>query len=493
MKVPEYLFFLIKSLTQAEKRYFTMNSNFQAGDEKRYMQMFDTIGKMETYQEEDLLKYADGNKQKLSVNKNFLYKKILRSLRAYNERSSIDIELYNMVAEARILMQKGLFHPALKQLKKAKKLAVEYEKSLVLVEIVDLEINVTGQTIKENLHENFGTLFNDAIDTLEKYKEAIKLKRLSRELHSEFIIGKPGKPQKTYEDKVNELKLTSLEPKSFYAKSTYHNALAYYSRMHRDSEEQRKHLKAIVELWRTHPKIINTQYQQYRIYLSNYAISCLAARDYKDMEAIIAEIEKLPAKSNYEEASAFQNVEYIKLLYNILRCRFKEAVALVPDIDDNIIRFRDLINKSREVSFYYNIVLAFLALKNYKAAKEWLNKILYDPKSAPKVNVKRFAWILEIIIHDQLGNDEVIRHIYSDAKLPINRPGAHPFETLAFGHLKEITKALSGRKQLYKAFKKDLDKFEEYNYHFGMDTLSAWVEANITNMPLSEVMRKRRE
>jgi len=297
MKVPEFLFFLVKSLTQAEKRYFKMNSNFQQGqDEKLYIQMFDAIDKMEEYNEKELLEYVD--KKKLSVSKNFLYNKILRSLRAYNERSSVDIELYNLVTEGRILMQKGLFYPALKRLKKAKKTAVDHEKLLLLVEIIDLEIDILGEVVKEDIEGQFKQLFDEAIETLDEYIGAMQMKRLSRELHSQFILGKTRELQQVYIDKVAALAQDPQTIQSFHAQSCYYSAMAYYCSFQGDTQAERKHLKERVELWRAHPNIIKTHCQQYRIYLSNYTISRIFDNEYHGIEDAIKEIEQLTDTRN---------------------------------------------------------------------------------------------------------------------------------------------------------------------------------------------------
>jgi len=433
MKVPEFLFFLIKSLTQAEKRYFKMDSNFQSGGEN------------------------------------------------------------NLIAEARILMEKGLFHPALKRLKKTKKIAIDHEKSLLLVEILDLEIDIVVQVVKDGREDRFKQLFDEAIETLDKYIETIRIKRLSSELHSELVIGKMRALRQEYVDKVAALPKDVELLRSFHARSWYHITMAHYYRLQGDIQGQRKHFKTGVELWGTHPNIAKTHHQKYRIYLSNYTISRLFNDDYDDIELVIKKIEQLPAKSKYEEASHFQNVEYVKLIYYLRTCNLSRAAELVPGIEKNILLYRDLINKSREVSFYHNIVVVFLARKEYKKAAKWLNKILYDEKSEPHEQIKRFAWIFEIIIHHKLENDKVIKSIYKSANFPLNRPNPHPFEVLAFKHLKKITNTLTGRKALYKEFKEELDEFARTNNHFGLSELSIWVESNITNMPFAEVMMKRRQ
>jgi len=337
MKVSEFLFFFIKSLTPAEKRYFKINSSLQKGKNKGYIKIFDLIDKMEEYDDEPLLKLMRGNKQKLAVSKNFLYDKILRSLRVFNE-SAIDIELTNLIADVRILMEKGLFQPALKRLKKARKIAIDYERSPFLMEIVDIETDIKGEIVDKKIREEFEELFEQTNQTLGDYSEFVRWKKLSRKLHNFFIIDK--KKQELPEELVNEIKAlpnSADSLRSFYAKSHYHNALGYYFRLTDNMKAQKEQFALMIDLWRQNPGMIKIRYQKYRIYLSNYVSCCLKCGDFKDVPDLIEEIKAIPTKSKYEKASDFQNAAFLELLYYLNIGELEKATALEDYIEKNII------------------------------------------------------------------------------------------------------------------------------------------------------------
>jgi len=490
MKVPKFLFHLIKSLTQAEKRYFKINSNFQKGGDKRYIQMFNLIDKMEQYEDEPLLKLMKGNKQKLAVSKNFLYNKILKSLRVFNE-SAIDIELSTLIADARILMGKGLFQPALKRLKKARKMAIDYEKSPFLMEIIDIETDIKGEIVDKKIKEEFEELFAQTNEALDNYSEFIKLKKLSRELHNFFIIDQKRKLPEVLINEIKALPESADSLHSFHAKSHYYNILGYYSRLTNKVEAQKEQFGLMIDLWRQHPRMIKNRYQKYRIYLSNYVSCRLKCRDFEGIFGLINEIKTIPAKSKYEKASSFQNAAFLELQYYMSIGNLRKAIALEDDIEKNIIVYRGLINRPREITFYHNMMVAFFGRGDYNKASKWLNKILYDEKSEPGKDAKRFAWIMEVIIHYKANNDEVVDWLYKRADFPLNESEPHPFAKIALEHLKEITKVLTGRKALFKEFKKDLEEYAVNNHHFGLPVLSIWIESNITNMSFEEILKER--
>lgn len=491
MKVSEHLFYLIKSLSQAEKRSFTINSKIQQGGDKSYVKMFNLIDKMDEYDDERLLKLMNGNKQKLAVSKNFLYNKILRSLRICSE-NDIDIELSNLIVEARILIEKGLFQLGLKRLKKARQMAVDYEKLSFLMEVIDIETGIKREIINKEIHEEFEELFTQASNILEDYYEYVKLKKLERKLHNFFIIDrKKQKLPETWVREIKDLPDSADDLRSFYAKQCYYSALGYYFRLTDNLEAQKEQFGLIVNIWQQHPKMIKNRYQEYRVDLSNYAICCLKKRDFKEVPDLIDEIKKIPAKSKYEEASDFQNAAFIELLYYLKTGNLRKAISLENYIEKNIILYRGLINKSREITFYHNMMVAFFGRGDYQKASKWLNKILYDEKSEPAKDAKRFAWIMEVIIHYKANNDEVVKWLYKKADFPLNEHEPHQFAVTALEHLRKITKVLTGRKALFKEFKKDLEEYAAKNHHFGLPVLSIWVESNITNKSFEEILKER--
>lgn len=491
IKVPEFLFYLIDSLTQAEKRYFKINSNFQKGKDKRYIQIFNLIDKMEEYDDEPLLKLMEGNKQKLAVSKNFLYDKILKSLRVFNE-SAIDIELTNLIADVRILMEKGLFQPALKRLKKARKIAMDYDKSPFLMEIIDIETDIKKEIVDKKIQEEFEELFRQTEEAVDIYSEFIQLKKLSRKLYNFFIIDR--KKRKLPEEWVNEIKElpeSTDNLHSFHAKTHLHSALGYYFRLMDNMKAQKEQFGLLIDLWRQHPKMIKNRYQKYRIELSNYTSCCLNNGDFESIPDLINEIRAIPAKSKYEKASDFQNATFLELQYYMSIGNLREAIALEDYIEKNIIVYRGLITKSREINFYHNVMVAFFGLEDYQKASKWLNKILYDDKSEPGKDVKCFAWIMEVIIHYKANNDEVVDWLYKRADFPLNQNEQDHFTVIALQHLRKITKALTGSKKLFKKFKEDLDEYAKNNHHSGTEVLSIWAESNITNKSFEEILRNR--
>src|SRR5687767_10992763 len=101
------LFALIKSMSKAEKRFFTMNAMIYEG-EKNYVKLFNAIDKQDTYDEQKLRKeLADESFVKhLRNEKHHLYEMILKSLRTQYQAGAPSIQIRNLLQDAEMLQSR---------------------------------------------------------------------------------------------------------------------------------------------------------------------------------------------------------------------------------------------------------------------------------------------------------------------------------------------------------------------------------------------------
>ncbi len=501
IKNSEYLFFLVKSLSKSEKRFFTLASKFQSGD-KIYSKVFNALEKMQEYDEEILLKKIGWDKlpeaekkRKLSVTKNYLYNQILKSLRTYSEKESIDVQLHNLILDIETLRAKGLYSPALKRLAQAKKTAIEHEKLLLLLDILSLEINLIINSQDKKVKETIEQRYVETNDALRKLEQQIPFQQLNDEMFVAVRL-KSKEVEQQFVKKMEDLspsekQINGLD--AFYAKSNYYSALASYYLIKQNAQKAYEYRLKIVELWRNKAKIRNTRLSQYTIFLSNYLQSCHKLMKYEEFPVILEEIAALPIRSQAQSVEIFQNVHYLELLYYMNTDKFHKATQLVPKIEAGFKQHSKEMNKARLISFYYNLTILFFALKDYKNAWKWLDKILYGDKSDVKKNIQEFSDILQIVIHLEQNNDQVVNHIFNSYKKTLKNIDPNSFQSLALRHLKKIARTPAMRKELYLDFKKDIDQFIAKKKPSGIEELSIWVETKITNKSFIEILRERNE
>lgn len=120
----EQLFYLIKSMNKAEKRYFKLFASSN-NENNNYSLLFEAIDKQDIY-DESAIKEKFQNKtfiNQLHVTKNYLNQLILKSLRNFHSTISKDAEIKDLLRDIEILLKKDLFQQCEQVIDKALKIA----------------------------------------------------------------------------------------------------------------------------------------------------------------------------------------------------------------------------------------------------------------------------------------------------------------------------------------------------------------------------------
>lgn len=500
-KTRDKSFNLIKKLSKSEKRFFTTYSDFQSGD-KLYFQIFRAMDKMKEYNEDKLLAiFKDKNmkdeekRRKISVTKNYLYNQLLKSLRIFtNEKESVNIQLYNLLVDVQTLRSKELFHPALKRLKKAKKIAIEQEKLLILLEILALEIDIMIEHYPKNLENCVYGLYENTHEAIRQVQEYLQLKEYDKKLFIPIRLGKKPLSDKliTEIEQSKYLNVSDYPFNSFYAKVHYHKLKALYHLIKGEPKTAAHYRLKVLELWRSNEQIKKMEHHEYKLAVTNYIASLHDMGKYSEIPKLIQELEAIPAKKPGDKAETFQNVYLHKLLLYVNTEKYRQAEELIPKIEEGLKIYHAKINEARVITLYYNMILLYFVQggkEKFRIASKLLNKILRSERRTAREDIKRFAWILEIILHYELGSDLVIEHIFNVASQEVKNP--HPFEILAFKHLRKITSVASTQeKDLLKTFRTELKEYTENHNHFGTNELDYWINSKIRNCTIADILKE---
>ncbi len=369
MKPTDHLFRLIKSLSKSEKRYFKLFTRFQKGD-KSYMAIVDHLEKMEVYDEQKLkqvLLKKGIDAKNIHVTKNYLSHLILKSLRSYNDKKkSIAIKLTDLLTDASLLEKKGLYDQYAKKLKSAKTLSKKYEKHLVTLEILDREILfILGQKTKA-LDANLRELQEEVKHIAQLIKIEFEYKEILHRIFAWYRTKNKIRDQAAIAEITALKNMELLEDASsaitFQSKICFFfsHALIYHI-LGQDLHKANLYYQKVVEIWERYTYMKGENYKLYKIHLSNYLNSCHSIKKYTHFPEVLEKITQLPAFSFDEQAEEFQNVVYLKLLFYMNTLQFKEAVQLIPEIENGIEKYQSKVNKARELSFYCNIALLLSA------------------------------------------------------------------------------------------------------------------------------------
>ena len=185
----EMLFFLIKSLTKAEKRSFRLFAHRNAdGADLLYMTLFDVIDKAKTFDEAKIRKEFPKLKTANFTNlKRHLYEQLMICLRLLKKDKQKNIKIREYIDFAYVLYGKGLQLQALEILNKARKLASSTYSDFSLITIIELEKMIQSRHITRSESEPIQQLVSESTEVGERINIRIRLSNLRLHLHKMYI------------------------------------------------------------------------------------------------------------------------------------------------------------------------------------------------------------------------------------------------------------------------------------------------------------------
>ncbi|THH35013.1 hypothetical protein [Neolewinella litorea] len=188
--VKDQLWRLIKSLNKAEKRNFKLYAT-RAGStgDSKFIQLFDVLDRLGDPDDSavtDRLKLTPGQYSNL---KRHLYQQVLTSLRLIYINKEIDIELREQIDFSHILYGKGLYLDALRSLERAKSKAVEHNRDVLHLEILEFQKLIESRhvTLSRQIDNKMDLLLNESAERSYSVLNTSELFNLNIQIHGRYI------------------------------------------------------------------------------------------------------------------------------------------------------------------------------------------------------------------------------------------------------------------------------------------------------------------
>jgi hypothetical protein len=505
-KASDSLHKLIRSLTPSEKRAFKLfSSRHTAAEDNQYVKLFDAIDDQDEYNEPALLK--DFGTKQFSIVKGRLYDSILRSLDVYHANSSIDAQLKRDLHCAEILYKKSLYDQCSKLLISAKKLAQKYERHSSLLEIYLWEKRLIEK-------DNYSDMTEEDISRFLKEDEVIgqKVKSFNDYWNIKsrlfMILNKRGKVRNSEElenfKKIIDNVLLKTEESALSVETKYlfnHIYSAYYFGVG-DYRSCYENLQKNVELIETHTHLFEEEPNIYFSVLTNIIYVASQLKNYDAVFMYLRRLREVPQKFEISknedlEIKLFSSAFSIELtIYNNLG-EYEKALDLVPRIEDGLEKYAGNLNKVRVAYFCSSIANAYFGTGKFSTALRWNNRILNNKEIEEVEDAHCFAEMLNVIIHLELKNDDLIpytmkaAHRYLKAKKRV-----YKFETIFFNFIGNLMKEKdkSGPDKTYRELLGELEKLKDEPFEHAafeyFDFLS-WAESKVNKIPFREVVEEK--
>ena len=496
------LYDLIRTLTKGEKRYFKLYARARSAHKKdiNYVSLFDVIERQNEYSEEKIKRLGLVRPEHLPMLKNYLYKLILESLRALKNKSGdIDSRIAALLENARIMRDKGLENEQVRYLAKAKQLAVKYERWGSALEGLFMERRIRVRKESADLWRKLDAEIEEVMDTLSNLVQHFYLSREVKLLINQSSAGR-NDHRKTVKRLMadpllkNENKSMSLEAK----RTRYLTFCNYYSFLE-EHEKSYSVLKHAMELVESNLLVFENPDMTYAIGLSNLIIVQFQLQKFREAFRDIQKYRAFAKKSGSARSFALVYSSIFETYYFLRTGEYEKGAAILKNIEKDIDANIANPEYPAQLNFlHYNIANIYFGARNYRKALQWINTITNQPKTVFREDMQAFSRILQILIHYELNDTDILEHLVVSAyRFLLKRRQLFKVEKALLQFMRRLSKKNYSKPILKEEFirlKNELVRITKNpaeKQALEYFDLISWLESKIQNRSFAEVVREK--
>ncbi|MFN7117523.1 MAG: hypothetical protein ACK4TA_12045 [Saprospiraceae bacterium] len=406
MKSKTDLYQLIKAMSKSEKRYFTLDAQKSGRKDARYLELFQAINDMESYDEAPLKAHFG---KTLPTDKAYLYEAILRSMRDYRSANSYAARIKEMIMDAKYLYERGLYEQSEERLNTAKELAEELGDQLSILELNKEHRRLLKDTRRPGYEKELQDLIIEKQNNLNKLEEELTYLDIHDELlleirqHRQGLMGIQKEDLKARYQHLDDI--TIQEPSTIQSKLRFYQCMALFHQLLNEHSEVYNNYTKLINCWDTSPKYKTEEFYRYVLDMSNL-IHILLSDNSKASEInyLLSKLEKERPANLHDQSILFQRVTSFRILYSINTGDFADVQTLVKRIEKGLKQYD--ISSSTELSITFNISILLFMAAQFSLCQDWIERIIQPRKIMIRQDIQTAGKILYLLATYELGEFE---------------------------------------------------------------------------------------
>jgi hypothetical protein len=490
MKESNKLFELISSMSKSEKVYFKRYTSMHVkGEENNYIKLFDAYASQEEFEEKKVRAKLKNNPalKYFSSSQAYLYKLILKCLRAYHSDESSDTKTMELVLDSVFLKDRGLFEQSSNAMENARVLALENEDLIYLLKAYDTrqENSFRSPEIKkfEMLEKETYPL---ALQLIDKIKEKIEINFLLNKTYPLYLKYGENTTDKTAIGRVSEmLAHPLLKPNMKYqTRNNLYRALSiksflYYilGDFHSLKTINEIHLSALKKNPQFNAEHITCNYA---ILLCNKLMICHQLGKAEELETTFNKVRSINFESQLYEILVFGNA-YTNIMeaYTDLNM-VNKALTLIPEITKKLKKYEGKVPVEVLFVLESEIAIVYFMAGNYSYSLKWINKVLNSNNNI-REDIQIELRMLNIFVHYELKNFQLMASLVISLQRHLSKlKKLDAFTKTICDHMKKL-EFMMDKKEIqteFLSFEKDL-KVIMKSRRYKQSYILAWIEKRV--------------
>ncbi len=500
------LFQLIFSLEKSEKRHFKLYiKRSSANQDLKIVQLFDALDKMNEYDERTLLKKLSPiTKPQLANLKSHLYKQLLAALRLLKSAENTDLQLSELLDNARLLYNKGLKMQSLKMLEKAKEIAKANHKYNYLAQVISLDKKIETLHITRSSLEKTETLVTEAAEISRHIYDVVRLSNLALLLYRWYVQNGHARNEQDEERlKIffkKHLPSNTEEISDFYERLYLYQSHCWYAFIRQDFLMYYRYSCKWVTLFEDEPAMVSVETGHYVKGMHNLLNAHFDLRNFKQFEITLHQFEVFAETSVAKRHDNFRihtsiYINSAKINWHLMSGTFAEGLLFIKGMEDEMNKFALYIDAHRILVFNYKIATLYFGNGDYATCIDYLQRIINNNVNL-RLDLQCYARLLHLMAHYELGNDTIIESLIKSvyrfmAKLKnLTKVEEEMFRFIR--HSFNITQKQMKAELvnlLYKIKHLEKKRFETRSFVY-LDVIS-WIESKMQGKSMSEIIKQK--
>lgn len=504
---------LVHSLELNEKRYFKLQSSLQKKN-SNLAQLFDFLSRVPEYNEEQVRKSFEGERflDQLAVTQNHLYEQILKAMRSYHLKRSVDFKLQGMMQDVQFLFEKGLTEQSEFLLRRVRKAAQKHESFMILLMVVEWETRLVAEGFFIGKDEADLDLLSDQyyelLGFLQNEREYMDLQFKVFNNYYKIGVERLNEEYKTNDQIINQFALKQFDRALTYrSRISFLNIHAQYNKINGNWEEAYVYRKQLLDLVseRFGASFEPEAVKRYFVALNNLVPICIKLGRYDEVEQLLNEADNIEERS-FATHYSIELGQRIRLqgmigrlaLYTRLG-KVEAGEAVVERINGELDMLAHYPRRYVTTHLYFNAAYFLFTIGRHSDAIRFTNRILNDSDVRNIEDLHASTRLLAMMLQYELGRSELMDYLARSAKrYLVKLEGLYDFETIMLNHMKKLSSSRPP-KSMRLFFTQLRDELLKAGYEPGernalstLDILS-WVDSKIQDRPLTVILKEKNE
>jgi hypothetical protein len=385
-------------------------------------------------------------------------------------------------------------------------LAMENDRSVLLLEILELEKLVIPKTLESGNRQRV----NDLIDNTRQVAESIRniniFSSLSLKLNAYYVqMGSVNNRQDL--EKVNRFFHSSLpeyneQDLSFQEKLYLYNSFVGYFFFIRDFANGYKYAKKWVNLFVQRPEMKRHKLEMYIRALNSLLSVQNKLNKYDEFQETQKQLISIKRDKTLNLTENI-NLNLFKAIYvheinrHFMMGEFRSGTRIVAALENELDKFIPKLDKHSVILLYYKIACLYLGSGNYRTSVRWLNRIHNEKQADLREDIHSFTRILLLVCHFELGNDDLLEaNIRSTYRYFRKKGELNRYQRYILGFLRYLFRDPSERnlKEQFLMLKRQMLRLEKNKFEkkaFMYFDIISWLESKIERRTVQEVIKEK--